>query len=82
MITLQIAGRYIVLKSKLGVSTSNFFTIIISINSLVQNQHQEYIIVFGEAKNNILMVLKRGNTVIYQDLTLPLFDRFRSVSMS
>lgn len=62
-------GGHTVLKSQLGVSTGDLLTVVTNIDSLLRNQHQEYIIALGEAKNNTPMVLKGGNTVIYQDLT-------------
>ena len=69
MVTSRVEGGHTVLKSKLGVSTDNLLTVVTSIDSLLRNQHQEYIIALREVKNNTPMILKRGNTVIYRDLT-------------
>lgn len=68
VVTSREEGGHTVLKSKLGVSTGDLLTVVTNIDSLLRNQHQEYIIALGEAKNNTPMVL-RGNTVIYRDLT-------------
>ena len=69
MVTSRVEGGHTVLKSKLGVSTGDLLTVMTNIDSLLQNQHQDYIIALGEARNNTLMVLKRANTIIYRDLT-------------
>ena len=39
------------------------------IDFLIKNQHQEYIIVFKKAKNNMPMILEGANITIYRDLT-------------
>lgn len=57
------------MKSKLGISTGDLHTVVTNIDSLLRNQHQEYIITFGEVKNNTPMILKGANTTIYRDLT-------------
>lgn len=69
MVTSQVERGHTVLKSKLGVSTGDLLTVMTNIDSLLWNQHQEYSIALGEAKNNTPMVLKGGNTIIYRDLT-------------
>lgn len=61
----QIEGGHTVLKSKLGISTGDLLTVMTNINSLLWNQHQEYIIALREAKNNTPMILKGANTMIY-----------------
>ena len=69
VVTSRVEGGHTVLKSKLGISTGDLLTVVINIDSLLRNQHQEYIIALGEAKNNTLMILKGANTTIYRDLT-------------
>lgn len=62
---LLLEGGYTVLKSKLGIFIGDRLTVVINIDSLLRNQHQEYIIALGEARNNTPMVLKEANTMIY-----------------
>lgn len=69
MVTLRVEGGHTVLKSKLKVSTGNLLIVVTNIDFLLQNQYQEYNIALREVKNNISMVLKGGNTIIYCDLT-------------
>lgn len=69
IITSRVEGGYTVLKSKLGISTGDLLTVVISIDSLLRNQHQEFVIARGEAKNNTPMILKGANTMMYRDLT-------------
>lgn len=69
VVTSQIEDCHILLKSKLEISMDDLFTIVTNINSLLWNQHQEYIIALGEVKNNTPMILKSVNNMIYQDLT-------------
>lgn len=69
VVTSRVEGGHTVLKSKLGISTGDLLSVVTSIDSLLQNQHQEYIIALGEAKNNTLMILKGANTSVYRDLT-------------
>lgn len=68
-VTSQVEGGHTVLKSKLGISTVNLLIVVTNIDSLLRNQHQEYIIALGKARNNTPMVLKGANTMIYRDLT-------------
>lgn len=79
VITLQVEEEYIILKFKLGVSTGDLLYVMINIDFLLWNQHQKYSIVLGKTKNNTSIVLKRGNTIIYQDLTpyITLFALFK-----
>ena len=63
MVTSRVEGGHTVLKSKLGISTGDLLTVVTNIDSLLRNQHQEYI------KNNTPMILKGPNTMIYRDLT-------------
>lgn len=65
VVTLRVERGHTVLKSKVGVSTGDLLTVVTHIDSLLQNQHQEYIIALGEARNNTPMVLK------YHDLSRP-----------
>lgn len=69
IVTSRVEGGYTVLKSKLGISTGDLLTVVTNIDSLLQNQHQEFVIALGEAKNNTPIILKGANTMIYQDLT-------------
>lgn len=69
VVTSQVEGGHTVVKSKLGISTGDLLTVVTNIDSLLRNQHQEYIIALGEAKNNTPMILKGTNTTIYRDLT-------------
>lgn len=69
-IWLLLEGGYTVLKSKLGIFIGDRLTVVINIDFLLRNQHQEYIIALGEARNNTPIVLKGANTMIYRDLTL------------
>lgn len=80
VVTSRVEGGRIVLKSKVGVSTGDLLTVVTHIDSLLQNQHQEYIIALGEARNNTPMVLKGGNTIIYRDLT-PYITPFASLKL-
>ncbi len=69
VVTSQVEGGHTVLKSKLGISTGDLLTVVTNIDSLLRNQHQEFVIALGEAKNNTPMILKGANTMIYRDLT-------------
>lgn len=69
MVTSYMKSRYIVPKSQLGIFINDLFSVVTSIDFLLQNYYQEYIIVFEKTKNNILMILKIANTSVYQDLT-------------
>lgn len=62
---LLLEGGYTVLKSKLGIFIGDRLPVVINIDSSLRNQHQEYIIALGEARNNTPMVLKEANTMIY-----------------
>ena len=65
----QLKKGHKVLKSQLGISTSNFFIIVTNINFLQWNQHQNFVIALKEVKNNTFIILKVANIMIYQDLT-------------
>lgn len=67
VVTSRVGGRHIILKSKPGISTGDLLTVVTNIDSLLRNQHQEYIIALGEARNNTPMILKGANLTIYQD---------------
>lgn len=71
--------EHTILKSKLGVFIGELFTVVTNIDFLLWNQHQNYIIALGEAKNNTPIVLNGGNTIIYRDLTpyITLFALFK-----
>lgn len=69
VVTSQVEGGHTVLKSKLGISTGDLLTVVTNIDSLLRNQHQEFVIALGEAENNTPMILKGANTMIYRDLT-------------
>lgn len=69
VVTSRVEGGHTVLKSKLVISTGDILSIVTDIDSLLRNQHQEYIIALGEAINNTPMVLKGANVMIYRDLT-------------
>lgn len=58
-------SRHTILKSKLGIFTGDILLVVTNIDFVLQNQHQEYIIVLGKVKNNILIILKEVNTSIY-----------------
>lgn len=69
VVTSRAEGRHIILKFKLGISTGDLLTVVTNIDFLLWNQHQEYIIALGEARNNTAMILKGANITVYQDLT-------------
>ena len=69
VVTSRVKGGHTVLKSKLGISTGDLLTVVTDINSLLRNQHQEFVIALGEAKNNTPIILKGANSMIYRDLT-------------
>lgn len=58
VVTSRVKGGRTGLKSKVGVSTGDLLTVVTHIDSLLQNQHQEYIIALGEARNNTPMVFE------------------------
>lgn len=68
IVTSLVERGHIVLKSILGVWICDFLTIVTNIDFILQNQHPEYIIALGKTINNMLMIFKRGNIVVYQDL--------------
>lgn len=56
IITSCIEGKHSVLESKLGISTGDLLSVVTSIDFLLQNQYQEYMIGLGKVKNNILII--------------------------
>ena len=58
VVTSRVEGGHTVLKFKLGISTGDLLTVVTNIDSLLRNQHQEFVIALGEAKNNTPTILK------------------------